>query len=117
MASKLLEKALISNDEEINFPPFLQGEEKWNFVVQQTNTLQKFESLMYRLLEDEYLSPIQFYNILKKLENDVIAKHNILEVKTFVNQFEGLLEYIGQLINRCQTITNEKESNGKKSTP
>ena len=57
------------------FPPFLQGTEKWQHVVNTTNTAEKFEMLMYRILNDEYVSAFDFYKIIKRLEKDIKEKH------------------------------------------
>ena len=79
-------------------PPFLEGKEKWEHVVNNTDTSEKFEMLIYRLLDEEYVTPLDFYKILKKLEKDILDKHKDEQICCCVGFIECILDHLVELI-------------------
>ena len=94
-------------DKQFKKPPFLNDQQKWNEIVELTDTSEKFEALMWRLLYKEYLNAIDFYKIIKLLHYDITAKHKTDEITVSFFFIEHLFNYIIKLLNNYDKFTNE----------
>ena len=56
----------------INFPEFINTEEKYNKLIHEVNTLPKFEEIFLKLLSDDNLEMSTILVLMKLIECDVI---------------------------------------------
>lgn len=92
---------------ELNKPPFLNDEQKWNEVVELTNTSKKFEELIWRLLFKEYLNATDFYKIIKLLHLDITKIHKTDTITVSFYFIEHLFNYIIKLLKDCDKFTSK----------
>ena len=91
----------------LNVPAFLVGT-KWDIIVKQTNTVDKFEDLAIEILDCFY--PIHWFNIFKMLQRDIFQEHKDSSICEIVTNFEQNLS--AQDLNAydvvsCQSIRNK----------
>ena len=77
--------------ESIRLPEFLNTLEKYNEMVQKTDTVQKYEEVFYQLLGDESLPLLDILTLMKCIEHDVILLHGINDVTHILELTESLL--------------------------
>ena len=92
--------------EKIQLPEFLNTIEKYNKVVQETDTIKKYEDIFYALLEDKNIPLVDLLKIMYNLEHDVILVHGISEVKHLMEMAESIIRY---MITTAQQEQYEKD--------
>ena len=92
--------------EKIQLPEFLNTIEKYNKVVQETDTIKKYEDIFYALLEDKNIPLVDLLKIMYNLERDVILVHGISEVKHLMEMAESIIRY---MITTAQQEQYEKD--------
>ena len=75
-------------------PEFIDTPEKYNQVVRDTDTIEKYEDIFYKLLEDKDLSLVELLKIMYKFEQDVILYHQIPGVKHLMEMADSLIRYM-----------------------
>ena len=88
-------------------PSFLDTEEKWNDIVEQTNHPKKFEELVYRILGDENISHIDWYKLIKRLQKDILIKHEDPNICFMLQILEDMLQNLAQFICNCSQLNSE----------
>ena len=100
--------------EDLKLPVFLNTEEKYNEIVQKTDTVKKYEEVFYKLLEDDALSLMDVLTLMKCFERDVILVHGIRGVSYVLDLTESIIRYMIQMTeeesksNTKQKIKKEK---------
>ena len=100
--------------EDLKLPVFLNTEEKYNELVQKTDTVKKYEEVFYKLLEDDALSLMDVLTLMKFFERDVILVHGIKGVSYVLDLTESIIRYMIQMTeeesksNTKQKIKKEK---------
>ena len=77
-------------EDNLYVPEFLNTKEKWNDYVCNTDTVEKFEQVMNKLLEDNKITALDFYIIICTLNYDLEEHKN--------DSFYVLLQLIEALI-------------------
>ena len=80
--------------EEITLPKIMNNEDKYNKLIHETNTLQKFEKLYMKMLSDDYLDMSEIFTLMKIIERDVILVHKLPEVSALMDMTETFIKYM-----------------------
>ena len=80
--------------ESIKLPEFLNTSEKYNKMVQKTDTVKKYEEVFYKLLGDESLPLLDILTLMKCIERDVILLHGINDVTHILELSESFIQYM-----------------------
>ena len=75
-------------------PEFLNSEAKWYKIVQETHTVEKFENILYTILDDDNISTLDTFKIMKQLEEDIIRQHRNEDIRTVLDVVAGISKYI-----------------------
>ena len=94
--------------DEIILPEFLNTEEKYNKMIQEVNTLHKFEEIVLKLLSDDTLEMSNIFTLMKMIERDVILVNNLKEASSLIKMTETFMKYI---------MVKEKDKNQKQEQP
>ena len=80
----------------VKMPEFLDTLDKWNEVVLSIDSVNKFDDLALKLLEDDEVDVFQFHDILLKLAEDVrFLRPNDGEIITFIaDTITDMLEFL-----------------------
>ena len=78
----------------INFPEFINTEEKYNKLIHEVNTLPKFEEIFLKLLSDDNLEMSTILVLIKLIECDVILVNNLIEASNLMEMTESFIRYI-----------------------
>ena len=78
----------------INFPEFINTEEKYNKLIHEVNTLPKFEEIFLKLLSDDNLEMSTILVLMKLIECDVILVNNLTEASNLMEMTESFIRYI-----------------------
>ena len=104
--------------EEIPLPKMMNNEEKYNKLIHETNTLQKFEKLYMQMLSDDYLDMSEIFTLMKIIERDVILVHKIPEVSALMDMTETFIKYMiikdDERSKKEEEKTSEEENMKKK---
>ena len=93
--------------EEITLPKIMNNEDKYNKLIHETNTLQKFEKLYMKMLSDDFLDMSEIFTLMKIIERDVILVHKIPEVSALMDMTETFIKYM--IIKDDQRSKKEEE--------
>ena len=95
IVSPIIEKVLhFLTIEAFKIPDFINTPQKYNQVVRNTDTVQKYEDVFYKLLDDKELPLLELLKIMYKFEHDVILYHQIYEVQHLMEMAESLIRYM-----------------------
>ena len=78
----------------INFPEFINTEEKYNKLIHEVNTLPKFEEIFLKLLSDDNLEMSTILVLMKLIERYVILVNNLTEASNLMEMTESFIRYI-----------------------
>ena len=96
--------------EEITLPKIMNTEDKYNKLIHETNTLQKFEALYMKMLSDDYLDMSEIFTLMKIIERDVILVHKLPEVSALMDMTETFIKY---MIIKDDDRSKKEEQKGK----
>ena len=96
----------------INFPEFINTEEKYNKLIHEVNTLPKFEEIFLKLLSDDNLEMSTILVLMKLIERDVILVNNLTEASNLMEMTESFIRYI-MLKESTSPKKTEQESEKK----
>ena len=102
----------------INFPEFINTEEKYNKLIHEVNTLPKFEEIFLKLLSDDNLEMSTILVLMKLIERDVILVNNLTEASNLMEMTESFIRYImlkESTSPKKKTEQQESEKKTKKS--
>ena len=80
--------------EGINLPEFLNTEEKYNKLIHEIDTLDKFEEVYLKLLSDDNLEMSAILTLMKIIERDVILVNKLTEPSTLIEMTESFIRYM-----------------------
>ena len=80
--------------EHLKLPVFLNTLEKYNEMIQTTDTVKKYEELFYKLLGDESLPLLDILTLMRCIERDVILVHGINDVRHLLELTESFIRYM-----------------------
>ena len=97
----------------INFPEFINTEEKYNKLIHEVNTLPKFEEIFLKLLSDDNLEMSTILVLMKLIECDVILVNNLTEASNLMEMTESFIRYIMLKESTSPKKTEQQESEKK----
>ena len=97
----------------INFPEFINTEEKYNKLIHEVNTLPKFEEIFLKLLSDDNLEMSTILVLKKLIERDVILVNNLTEASYLMEMTESFIRYIMLKESTSPKKTEQQESEKK----
>ena len=97
----------------INFPEFINTEEKYNNLIHEVNTLPKFEEIFLKLLSDDNLEMSTILVLMKLIECDVILVNNLTEASNLMEMTESFIRYIMLKESTSPKKTEQQESEKK----
>ena len=97
----------------INFPEFINTEEKYNKLIHEGNTLPKFEEIFLKLLSDDNLEMSTILVLMKLIEHDVILVNNLTEASNLMEMTESFIRYIMLKESTSPKKTKQQESEKK----
>ena len=80
--------------EHLKLPVFLNTLEKYNEMIQTTDTVKKYEEVFYKLLGDESLPLLDILTLMRCIECDVILVHGINDVRHLLELTESFIRYM-----------------------
>ena len=101
--------------EEITLPKIMNTEDKYNKLIHETNTLQKFEALYMKMLSDDYLDMSEIFTLMKIIERDVILVHKLPEVSTLMDMTETFIKYM--IIKDDDRLKKEEQKGKEEQNP
>ena len=75
-------------------PSFLNTEDKWNECVRNTDAIDKFENIFYKLLEDDDMYAVDILRIMKKLERYIVLVHESKDIYCVLDVVDLTLRYL-----------------------
>ena len=80
--------------EHLKLPVFLNILEKYNEMIQTTDTVKKYVEVFYKLLGDESLPLLDILTLMRFIECDVILVHGINDVRHLLELTESFMRYM-----------------------
>lgn len=91
-------------------PKFLNTKEKWNSIVKNTDTSDKFEELILKIIDEEEKDtyvPINLYKIFKLLEIDIVKEHKSTDICKAVDLMEQMTSHLFHLMKGFKNLNEE----------
>ena len=79
--------------DKINLPEAFNTEEKYNKMIHETDTIQKFEAIYLSLLCNEELDMQSILILMKIIERDVILVNKLYEASLLMEMTETFIKY------------------------
>ena len=79
--------------DKINLPEAFNTEEKYNKMIHETDTIQKFEAIYLSLLCNEELDMQSISILMKIIERDVILVNKLYEASLLMEMTETFIKY------------------------
>lgn len=79
---------------DVILPDYLNDITKWMVVVIETDTKEKFDTFMRKLLYDDNVTLSQFHDILKKLAYDINEYHQSEEIISSMSHIDKCMKYV-----------------------
>ena len=79
--------------DKINLPEAFNTEEKYNKMIHETDTIQKFEAIYLSLLSNEELDMQSILILMKIIEPDVILVNKLYEASLLMEMTETFIKY------------------------
>ena len=104
----------------IKLPQLFNTEEKYNQMIRETDTIEKFETIYLNLLSTEELDMPSILKLMKVIERDVILVNKLYKASLLIEMTDTFINYInmkdekGQEVQIPEPETVEKE--GKDTT-
>ena len=75
-------------------PDFLDNDVKWMYEVIETDTKEKFDALMVKLLHDSTLNILEFYKLLNRLAKDISVYHSNEDIVSVMPHVHKAMKYV-----------------------
>ena len=95
--------------EKVNYPEFLNTEEKWKECVQNTKTVAQFEDVFYKLLDDDSLTTLDILRLIKLLEQDVVLAHGNFSVYCVTDVIDSVIRYMVTASKELEEIQHQRD--------
>ena len=88
----------------IKLPQLFNTEEKYNQMIQETNTIEKFETIYLNLLSNEELDMPSILKLIKVIEHDVILVNKLYEASLLMEMTNTFINYINMNDEKGQEV-------------
>ena len=107
--------------EHLKLPSYLNTLEKYNEIIRATDTVKKYEEVVYNILGDESLPLLDILTLMRCIERDVILVHGINDITHLLELTESFIRYMISMSeetdknNTKGNIKNEEDSKSSSS--
>ena len=88
----------------IKLPQLFNTEEKYNQMIRETNTIEKFETIYLNLLSNEELDMPSILKLMKVIERDVILVNKLYEASLLMEMTNTFINYINMKDEKGQEV-------------
>ena len=99
----------------INFPQFINTEEKYNKMIHEVNTLPKFQEIFLKLLSDDNLEMSTILVLMKLIEHDIILVNNLTKASNLMEMTGSFIRYIVLKESASPKKTKQQQEGEKKT--
>ena len=98
----------------IKLPQLFNTEEKYNQMIQETDTIEKFETIYLNLLSNEELDMSSILKLMKVIERDVILVNKLHEASLLMEMTDTFINYINMKDEKGQEVQIPEPENMEK---
>ena len=98
----------------IKLPQLFNTEEKYNQMIQETDTIEKFETIYLNLLSNEELDMSSILKLMKVIEHDVILVNKLHEASLLMEMTDTFINYINMKDEKGQEVQIPEPENMEK---
>ena len=88
----------------IQLPQLFNTEEKYNQMIRETDTIEKFETIYLNLLSNEELDMPSILKLMKVIERDVILVNKLYETSLLMEMTNTFINYINMKDEKGQEV-------------
>ena len=88
----------------IKLPQLFNTEEKYNQMIRETDTIEKFETIYLNLLSNEELDMPSILKLMKVIERDVILVNKLYEASLLMEMTSTFINYINMKDEKGQEV-------------
>ena len=88
----------------IKLPQLFNTEEKYNQMIRETDTIEKFETIYLNLLSNEELDMPSILKLMKVIERDVILVNKLYEASLLMEMTNTFINYINMKDEKGQEV-------------
>ena len=105
-------------ESEMKIPEFLNTEEKYNKMIRETDTLEKFEQIFLILLDVDGLEMPNVLKLMKIIQRDVNLVHQLTHVSALMEMTESFIKYMEMReIETSKKVEQEEEEKKEVKRP
>ena len=98
----------------IKLPQLFNTEEKYNQMIRETDTIEKFETIYLNLLSNEELNMSSILKLMKVIERDVILVNKLHEASLLMEMTDTFINYINMKDEKGQEVQIPEPENMEK---
>ena len=98
----------------IKLPQLFNTEEKYNQMIRETDTIEKFETIYLNLLSNEELDMSSILKLMKVIERDVILVNKLHEASILMEMTDTFINYINMKDEKGQEVQIPEPENMEK---
>ena len=98
----------------IKLPQLFNTEEKFNQMIRETDTIEKFETIYLNLLSNEELDMSSILKLMKVIERDVILVNKLHESSLLMEMTDTFINYINMKDEKGQEVQIPEPENMEK---
>ena len=98
----------------IKLPQLFNTEEKYNQMIRETDTIEKFETIYLNLLSNEELDMSSILKLMKVIERDVILVNKLHEASLLMEMTDTFINYINMKDEKGQEVQIPEPENMEK---
>ena len=98
----------------IKLPQLFNTEEKYNQMIRETDTIEKFETIYLKLLSNEELDMSSILKLMKVIERDVILVNKLHEASLLMEMTDTFINYINMKDEKGQEVQIPEPENMEK---
>ena len=88
--------------DEISYPEFLNTVEKWNDCVRSITSVEQFEEIFYKIMDDPSVSTLDMLRIMRKLESNIFLVHSNKEIYCVMDVVDSIIHYMIAAMKECE---------------
>ena len=104
----------------IKLPQLFNTEEKYNQMIRETDTIEKFETIYLNLLSNEELGMPSILKLMKVIKHDVILVNKLYKASLLMEMTNTFINYINMKDEKGQEVQIQEpetmEKKGKDTT-
>ena len=98
----------------IKLPQLFNTEEKYNQMIRETDTIEKFETIYLNLLSNEELDMSSILKLMKVIKRDVLLVNKLHEASLLMEMTDTIINYINMKDEKGQEVQISEPENMEK---